>query len=127
MSKIRLPERTHRSGTPLPQQAQNLVESLATDELHGVIVDALARVNVEDRNDVGVVKPGGSPCLAAKPTETQRIERRTERQDLKSNVATQRLVECFIDDAHPAAPYLANNPIVTQPLKWLPFRATIVN
>ena len=61
--------RDRRSGTgPAGMNAFELVEDLikaqARDELHDVVVQAVLFADAEDRDDVGVVQPGGRPGLA---------------------------------------------------------------
>src|SRR5262249_44263937 len=41
-----------------PHLAQDRVEALALDELHGVVVNAAVFADAEDRHDVGVMQPG---------------------------------------------------------------------
>ena len=47
----------------------DLVESLALDELHGVIGRLAVLAHLEDRHDVGVVQPRRGPGLALEPLE----------------------------------------------------------
>src|SRR5438445_228693 len=77
-----------------PAQALQLVEhavqALALDELHGVVVGALALADAEDRHDVRVVQPGHRPRLAAEALQVGGGPPALRRQHLQGDVPAER-------------------------------------
>ena len=73
--------------------------------------------DVEDRHDVGVVQPRRRARLQPEPLELARCRIRTvPGQDLQRHVAAERLLDRLVDDPHPPAADLAEDPVVAQPL-----------
>ena len=84
------------------------------DELHRVVVDALVLADAEHRNDVGVVQPCRRPSLAAKALQVRRREQVVGGQHLQSDVPAQRLLHGFVNNAHAAAGYFAQDPVLAE-------------
>jgi hypothetical protein len=101
-----------------PQFPQHFLEALALDELHGVIVNAVVSADVVDRDDVGVVQPRRRTGLAAEALQADEVRRRLGRQHLQGDVAAQRLLLRFVNDAHAAAAHLAQDAVVTEPFGY---------
>ena len=59
-----------------PHLFQDLVERLAGDELHHVVMHAALVAHTEDRHDVGVVQPGRRPGLTLEAPDLLRGRRR---------------------------------------------------
>src|SRR5262249_6317645 len=53
----------------LGKLVDNPVERLSDDELHGIEREITFPADLEDRHDVRVVQPGGSPGLGMKPLQ----------------------------------------------------------
>ena len=77
--------------------AQDVVQALALDELHGVVVQALVLADAEDRHDVGVVQPGRGPGLAPEPLQPGRSRPAMEGQHLQGHVPAQRFLDRLVD------------------------------
>ena len=93
----------------------DLVEPLAADELHGVEVRAVVLADAEDRDDVGVVQPGGGPRLHGETLQLRRASHLLPGQDLQGDVPAERLLDRLVDDAHAAPADLAEDRVVAQP------------
>jgi hypothetical protein len=87
------------------------------DELHGVIVDAVALTDTENRHDVAVVQSCCCLRLAAEAIQKGPLGDQTGRQHLQRDVPAQRFLDGLVDDAHAAVAYLADDPIVPQPAR----------
>ncbi len=109
------------TGSPRPAEAadvgQHLVEPLALDELHGVVVDAAALADAEDGHDVGVVQPPGRLGLAAEAGQVRRVQERRGRQHLESNVPAERFLLRLVNDAHAAPAHLTQDAVVAEALQ----------
>ncbi len=109
------------AGSQRPAEAadvgQHLVEPLALDELHGVVVDAVALADAEDRHDVGVVQPPGRLGLAAEAGQVRRVQQRRGRQHLEGDVPAERFLLRLVNDAHAAPAHLTQDAIVAQALQ----------
>ncbi len=60
----------------LRELRNNLVEPGTANNLHHVIVKTILLSNTKDRHDVGMVKLGGSLCLAPESTQMLFVEQR---------------------------------------------------
>jgi hypothetical protein len=87
------------------------------NELHGIVVDALALADVEYGNNVGMVQPSRGPRLAAKPLQVDRIFGEGQRQHLQSHMPAQRFLHRLKDYSHAAPADLPNDPIIAQLLE----------
>ena len=113
---VRLVGRGGAAGRPAEaaEFGEDLVEPLAGDELHDVVVHPALLADPVDRDDVGVVQPRRRPRLAAEPSEVPRVGQGVRRQDLQRDVPAERLLLGLVHDAHPAAAHLADDPVVAQ-------------
>ena len=106
---------------PWPAQAphltQDLVEGLARDELHDVVVHALVLADAVNRDDVRVVQPGRGAGLALESGRLLRVEPAVPQQDFQGHVPAERLLLGLVDDAHAAAADFADDPEVSQLLQ----------
>ena len=68
----------------------------------------------EDRDDMRVVELGNRLRLDPEPLQFQRVQRRGSGKDFQRDAAPQRDLLGLVDDAHPAAADLANEPILAQ-------------
>ena len=68
----------------------------------------------EDRDDVRVVELGHGLRLDAEPLQFERVQPRGAGEDLQRDPAAQRDLLGLVDDAHPAAADLANEPVLAQ-------------
>ena len=73
---------------------------------------AVVRVDFVDRADVRMAQQRDRGGFAGKATGSIRIRREFVRQELQRHLAWQARVLGLVDDAHPARPELAGDPIV---------------
>jgi hypothetical protein len=100
-----------------PQTAhlvQHGVQSLAVNELHGVVMDALVFADAEHRHDVGMVQPGRRAGLAAEALELLGLHQRTGGQDFQGHMAAERFLHRLVDHSHPAPTDLAEQAILSE-------------
>ena len=96
-----------------------MLERLAVDVLHRVVIDALLLPDGEHGHDVRVMQLGGRLGFVAEAGDLPLIEHRGERQNFQRHLAIERLLVCFVDDAHAAAADLADDPILADlPRGW---------
>ena len=106
---------SRRRGPELADVVEHLVERLARDVLHGVVVHAVLLAKVEDGHDVRVVQPGGRARLSAEQGEVRRVGPEPRVQDLQRHARAQRLALRLVHLAHPAGPDGAHDAVVGQP------------
>ena len=110
------------TGSQRPAEAadvgQHLVEPLALDELHGVVVDAVALADAEDGHDVGVMQPPGRLGLAAEAGKVRRVQQRRGRQHLEGHVPAERFLLRLVNDAHAAPAHLTQDAIVAEAIQF---------
>ena len=96
----------------------DLVQPLALDELHDVVVPPAVLADAEDRHDVRVVQPRRRPGLALEPLDhgAGSVSRRVG-QDLQRHAAAERFLLGLVDDPHAAPADLAHDPEVAQTLR----------
>jgi hypothetical protein len=97
------------------QLRQDLVEPLALDELHDVIVQPVGLADAEDRHDVRVVQPRRRLGLAAEAPQALLVQQGGAGQDLEGHVPAEGRLLRLVDDAHAAAAHLAQDAVVAQP------------
>jgi hypothetical protein len=97
--------------------ADDVRRGVAVDELHGVVVDAALAAHRVDRHDVLVVQAGRRPRLVVEALQLPRVHRRRQRQHLQRHPAAKRDLLGLVDDAHAAAPDLADQPAVAQRMR----------
>ena len=102
------PARSRRSSS------QHLVEPLPLDELHGVVVDPVGRPDVEHRDDVRVVQPGGAAGLAAEPEQPERVAAGLGREHLQGDVPAEGHLLGLVHHPHPAAGHLPQDAVVAE-------------
>ena len=105
-------DRPPRSSGRAPQLGDRLLQRLAVDVLHRVVVDALLLPDGEHRHDVRMVQLGRRLRFVAEAGDLPLIEHRGERQDLERHAPVERLLVRLVDDAHAAAADLAHDPVV---------------
>ena len=104
--------RSARCSFRLAQLIDRLLQRLAFDVLHRVVVDALLLPDGEDRNDVRMVQLGGRLSFVAEPGDLPLIEHRGKRKNLQRHLAIERFLVGLVDDAHAAAADLADDAVV---------------
>ena len=67
-----------------------------------------------DRDDVGVVQLRGGLGLDAEPGDLAGVDGGGERQDLQRHATAERALHGLVDDAHAAAPQLADDAEITE-------------
>ncbi len=97
-----------------PQLLQDFVQPLPLNELHGIVVDAPALADIENRNNIGVMQPGSRARLPPKTLQVRRIATQSERQHLQGDVTAQRFLDRFVDHPHAAAANLSKDVIIAQ-------------
>ena len=80
------------------------VQSLPPDELHGVVVETVVLANPVDRNDMGVVQPGGGAGLAPEPFQPGRVGEMVERERLQAHMPAQRFLDRLVTVPIPPEP-----------------------
>ena len=101
------------------QLVQHLVESQPRDELHDVVVQPVLFADAEDRDDVGVVQPGGRLRLALEPLLLPGIAEELPRQHLEGHVSAERDLLGLVDDAHAAAADFAQDAVIAETFRVL--------
>ena len=96
--------------------AQDGVQSVPADELHGVVVKPLVLADAEDRHDVGMVQPGRRAGLAPEPFQPGRVAQVMEGERLQSDVPPQRFLDRLVHDPHAASSDAPEQEVVTQAL-----------
>ena len=79
-------------------------------------MDPLRLADAEDGDDVRVVQPRGGLRLAMEAGHALGVEERRRGQDLERDATAERFLLGLVDDAHPAASDLADDPVVGEPL-----------
>ncbi len=92
--------------------ADAVLECLALQQLHGDEGLPLVLVDVVDRADVGVVEGGGGLGLAPEPLEGDPIAEELLGQELQGNGPVEAGVLGLVDDTHPSAAKLLEDPVV---------------
>jgi hypothetical protein len=100
------------AGPEALQFAEDFVERLATDELHGVVAEVALLADIEDRHNVGVVQLGGGARLAVEAGKQLGILSRRAKQDFQGHAPAQRFLLRLIDHTHPAATNFAENTVI---------------
>ncbi len=95
---------------------QAVMKRFAVEQLHGDEGFALVLVDVIDGADVGVLERGGRPGLALQPLEGLRIRRGLLRKKLQGHAAAELQVLGFVNDSHPAASELREDPVMREGL-----------
>ena len=93
-----------------------LLESLALEQLHDYERPSLVLPAVVDGADVGVVQSRGSPRLALEPLQRLGLGAQILGEELERHVAAQSGVLGLVDDTHAAAPELREHTIVRNSL-----------
>jgi hypothetical protein len=106
----------HASAQPA-QFPDHFVQSLALDKLHGVVVDALALADVEDRHDVGVMQSCRGACLTAEAQHALGVAYTGQGQHFESHVPIERLLLRLVNDAHAASANFADDAVVADPFE----------
>ena len=88
-----------------------LLEAAPFDQRHRDVGPALVLAGLVDRADVWVVERGGGLGLAQEPRARRRIGRQVVGQELQRDRAAKPDVLGAVDDAHPAAAQLAEDPV----------------
>ena len=101
----------------LAQLGQHLVQPLALDELHDVVMQPVLLADAVDGHDVGVVQPGGGLGLPMEAPQPLRLQQGVRRQHLQGDVAPQRFLLGFVHHAHAAAADLAQDAVVAESLQ----------
>ena len=96
------------------QPVNHLVERLAIDKLHDVIVQPAFLADTEHRDDAGVMQSRNCLRLASKPADRPFRSQERGRENLEGDSTAQRLLDSLIDDAHAAVPDFANDAKITQ-------------
>ena len=81
------------------------VEPATVDGLHDVIMPPLMLADAEDGHDVRMMQPAGRPRLAAEPRHVAVFG-----EELQGDMAVERSLITFVDDAHAAPAELADDP-----------------
>src|SRR5262249_52123876 len=105
------------------QFVEDLIESLALNELHDVVVQAVRLADPVHRHDVGMVQPRRRLRLAFKARQPLVVEQGVRRQHLESNVPSQRYLLRLVDNPHAATADLAQDAVIAQSLQLLPVAA----
>ena len=95
--------------------AEHAVEPAPLDPLHRVVAEAADLADVEDRDDVRVVQPGGGPRLVQEPSAAVRVGRGVGAEHLQRDRAVEPDVDRLVDDPHAAAAQLADDPVAGDP------------
>jgi hypothetical protein len=106
-------------GAEAAQLGEDVVEGLAVDELHDVVMSAGLLAHGEDRHDVAVVQPRRRPRLALEALDVAGVAQGPGRQHLQRHAPAQRLLLGLVDHAHAAPAYLPYDSVLAQPL-WRP-------
>ena len=96
------------------QLVEHLVQAQPLDELHDVVGRPVVLAHAEDRHDVGVVQLRRRPRLALESVPLLGVAEDLRRQELQRHVAAEGDLLGLVDDAHPAAADLAEDPVVAQ-------------
>ena len=103
-------------GRAVPAQVpDHPVEPAPLDPLHRVVAESAHLADVEDRDDVRVVQPGGGPRLVEEPPPAVRIGGGVRPQHLQGDGAVEADVDGLVDDAHPPPAQLADDPVAGDP------------
>src|SRR5262249_7714645 len=78
---IRVIERKRVVTSQTPYFLKHLVQALAEDELHGVVMNPILFADSEHRHDIRMVKSGGGPCLSLESLQVGRTQQAVKRQD----------------------------------------------
>jgi len=105
----------HRCNSACPHLLNDVIDRRPVDQFHGVEVDAVLFAGGVDRHDVAVVQAGGGLGLAVEALHRGGGQARPRGQDLQRHPAVERGLPRLVDDAHAAAPQLANDLEVTEP------------
>ena len=100
-----------RSGDSAPSTLGQLVERLTANELHHHEEVAIRAEQLENGGDLGVVQPGENRRFGAEPRHDLGV-REIRVQRLDGDVAMERLVYRFVDDAGATASELANDSVL---------------
>ena len=96
---------------------EQAIQPAAADVLHRVIRQAVLLADGEDGDDVRVVELRDGHRLALEPLPAPGVEQPLARDDLQRDLPGQRFLERLVDDPHPAAPQLADDPVLAQALQ----------
>ncbi len=96
--------------TEAAQLLQDGVQAHSLDVLHHVIMGPLQVTDPEDGHDVGVVQPARGLGLALEPLDLFGVVQGARRQHLERDATAQQLLFGLVNDAHPAAADLADDP-----------------
>ena len=99
---------------------EHLVEAEPADELHGVVVEALALAHAEDRHDVGVMKLCRGPGLAEESLDDLGGPSCARRKHFYRDMPVERFLLGLVDDPHAPAAQLAQDAEVAKPFQDRP-------
>ncbi len=101
------------------QIVEDLVEAFAVDELHGVIMNAVALAYPEDRHNVRVVQSSSGFRLALKALQIRGVGAAVAGKHLERHVPAQRDLLGLVHHAHAAPADLADQPIARDSFRAL--------
>jgi hypothetical protein len=107
-------------GRPAPAEvpyfAENLVQSLAIDVLHRIVIESILLADAKDLDDVGVMELGRRLGLAQEAFLERRLQQAGEREHFEGHTPAERLLHGLVHHAHAAAANLAQNAVLAQAL-----------
>src|SRR5947209_3283672 len=99
------------------QLVENLVQSSAVDELHGVIRHALMFADGKNGDDIGMVQLRRRLGLALEALPLFAARKHTLRHDLEGDVPAKGDLLRFVNDSHAASADLADDAIIAELLE----------
>src|SRR5262249_52647149 len=102
------------AGAQPGQLLDDLMEPLAPDVLHRVIVVAPLLADLEDRDDVGMVQPRGSASLPPKALPQHRLLGGLQEHDLQGHESTERELLGLVHPTHPPSADPTRDAIVAE-------------
>ena len=102
----------------LPHVVEHLVQCLALDELHHIVVQSVHLPNAEHRHNIRVMKPGGGACLALESLQNVAPSQLVGVQYFECDVAAQGDLHGLVNKSHAARADAAQNSEVTNLLRF---------
>ncbi len=104
--------------TQSPHLDQDFFQTLPLNELHDVVVDTIVLTDAKDRDNVGVVQAGRGARFMLEAFLLLLIDQQPVRKYFQCHTTSKRFLFGFIDDAHPATAYFAQDAVITQHGRW---------
>jgi hypothetical protein len=102
------------AGASPSQSFDDLGQTAAGDELHGIEMHSTLGAHGVHWHDIGVLQRGGGAGFVFEALQLPLVEHASQGKDLEGNATAERELFGLVDDAHPTAADLAENTKITQ-------------